>query len=82
MGNYPFLWIGDPDPDHLFILLCDPFPDPDTDRIADPGSPINDRDPGQHWLFDITSHLEYQMSIQKVRSNRTYPNKVQNENII
>ena len=23
-----FSWIGDPDHDHLFISLCDPFPDP------------------------------------------------------
>ena len=40
MGTDPFLWIGDPDPDHLCILLCDPFPDPDppffTRSFADP----------------------------------------------
>ena len=44
MGTDPFLWIairrGDPDPDHLFIRLCDQFPDPDppfvTRSFADP----------------------------------------------
>ena len=34
MGTDPFLWIGDPDPDHLFIRLCDPFPDPDPPFIT------------------------------------------------
>ena len=28
-----FSWIGDPDPDPLFILFCDPFPDPNHDII-------------------------------------------------
>ena len=29
-----FLWIGDPDPDHLFIRLYDSFPDPDPPLIT------------------------------------------------
>ena len=37
-----FPWIGDPDPDPLFILLCNPIPDPPfitrsfTDPALDP----------------------------------------------
>ena len=36
MGTDTLLWIGDPD--HLFILLCYPFPDPPfvTRSFADP----------------------------------------------
>ena len=38
MGTDPFFM--DRDPDHLFIRLCDPFPDPDppfvTRSFADP----------------------------------------------
>ena len=32
MGTDPFSWIADPDP--LFILLCDPFPDPDPHFVT------------------------------------------------
>ena len=31
-----FSRIGDLDPDPLFILLCDPFPDPDPPFVTDP----------------------------------------------
>ena len=30
--RYFFSWIADPDP--LFILLCDPFPDPDPHFVT------------------------------------------------
>ena len=40
--------LSDPLPIPIPIHTCVSDPDPDPDRIANPGSPINDRDPAHH----------------------------------
>ena len=34
MAPILFSWISDSDPDHLFIILCDHFPDPDSHFVT------------------------------------------------
>ena len=34
MGTILFSWICDPVPDTLFILLCNPFPNPDPTFVT------------------------------------------------
>ena len=53
----PFSWIADPDPDPLFILLCDPFPDPDLHFVTrsfpdpDPDPKLLTRSRSQYYLY-------------------------------
>ena len=51
VGTDPFFWIGDPDPDSLCILLCDPFPDPDPQFITR-SFPDPDPDHGIIYIFN------------------------------
>ena len=43
MGTDPYFWIGDPDHDPLFMLLCDLFPDIDP-RFVTRSFPDPDHD--------------------------------------